>query len=37
MSNDELAATIEHHTRLIAKDATFYILNEAAERLRAHE
>jgi len=35
LTNDELAATLEHHARLAARDATFYITAEAARRLRA--
>ena len=34
LTDEELAATLEHTARLSPKDATFYALVQAAQRLR---
>lgn len=34
LTDEELAATLEHTARLAPKDATFYALVQAAQRLR---
>lgn len=34
LTDDELAAALEHAARLAPKDATFYVIAQAAQRLR---
>lgn len=36
LTDDELAATLEHISRLSPKDATFYAITQAAQRLRKY-
>lgn len=37
LTDEELAATLEHTARLAHKDATFYAITQAAQRLRQRE
>ena len=37
LTDEELAATLEHTARLAHKDATFYAITQAAKRLRRGE
>lgn len=37
LTDEELAATLEHTARLAHKDATFYAITQAAQRLRRGE
>lgn len=36
LTDEELAATLEHTARLAHKDATFYAVVQAAQRLRKY-
>lgn len=37
LNDEELAAALEHASRLAPKDATFYLIHQAAQRLRRGE
>ena len=37
LTDEELATALEHASRLAQKDATFYVMHQAARRLRRGE